>query len=121
MKTEQQTKGLAGEEIAVDYLLRNGYRIYEKNWRCGHLEVDIIAGIDDYIVIIEVKTRKNTKCGTPENFVIKQKQKNLIRAANYYTTFRGITKEVRFDIISIILSEQLEDIRHITDAFKPCW
>ena len=121
MKTEKQTKGIAGEELAVNHLLGKGYRIFERNWRCGHLEVDIIAGIGDYLVIVEVKTRKNSRNGAPEDFVVRQKQRNLIRAANYYISFKGIRKEVRFDVVSVLLGEGVEEVRHIEDAFKPVW
>ena len=59
MKTEKQLQGIAGEDLATNLLLQKGYRILERNWHCGHLEVDIIAETDDYLVIVEVKTRKS--------------------------------------------------------------
>ncbi len=121
MKTEQQTKGMAGEELAARYLISKGYRIHERNWRFGHLEVDIIAGNSEYLVIVEVKTRKSTTMGAPEEFVTKVKQRNLIRAASYYSTFRGITKEIRFDIVSVLMDSGKEEVWHIEDAFKPWW
>ena len=55
MKTEKQLQGIAGEDLATNLLLQKGYRILERNWHCGHLEVDIIAETDDYLVIVEVK------------------------------------------------------------------
>ena len=58
MKTEKQLQGTCGEELAVKLLQQKDYNILERNWRCGHLEVDIIAENDDYLVIVEVKTRK---------------------------------------------------------------
>ena len=106
MKTEKQVKGNCGEEKAVEYLQSNGYTILERNWQIGHLEVDIIASNEDFLVIVEVKTRKSNTFGEPEEFVTLQKQRNLIRAAGAYITKFGITKEVRFDIVSVILNDQ---------------
>lgn len=121
MKTEKQLQGYTGEEMAVNFLLQKGYRILERNWRCGHLEVDIIAEKDDYLVIVEVKTRKSTAFGEPEVFVDRQKQQRLIRAAMYYAKFKCVTKEIRFDIISVINSLEHQEINHIENAFKPRW
>ena len=121
MKTEKQIQGLAGEELAVNLLYQKGYRILERNWRCGHLEVDIIAENDDYLVIVEVKTRKTAVFGAPEVFVDLQKQRHLIKAAMNYSKFKKINKEIRFDIISVINSSDLQEITHIENAFKPRW
>lgn len=121
MKTEKQLQGIAGEEMATNLLLQKGYRILERNWRCGHLEVDIIAETDDYLVIVEVKTRKSTAFGNPEIFVDRQKQRHLIRAAMYYAKFKCVTKEIRFDIISVIKTPELKEVNHIENAFKPKW
>ena len=60
-------KGIAGEEIAVEFLLKKGYHILEKNWRHQHLEIDIIASIDNTLVVVEVKLRANDFFGNPEN------------------------------------------------------
>jgi len=107
--------------MAVNLLLQKGYRILERNWRCGHLEVDIIAENDDFLVMVEVKTRKSTAFGSPEMFVDRQKQWHLIRAAIRYAKFKGVTKEIRFDIISVINSPKIQEIKHIENAFKPRW
>lgn len=121
MQTEKQAKGKAGEQIAADYLMGKGYHIMEMNWQVGHLEVDIIATNADMLVFVEVKTRKSMLFGEPEEFVGLAKQRNLIRAANIYIGKTGITKEVRFDIISVILGEAEPTVKHLEDAFKPRW
>jgi putative endonuclease len=74
---EHNETGKRGEEIAADYLLSKGYIILETNWRYKNLEADIIATIDNTLVVAEVKTRKTNYFGEPETFVNKQKQKNL--------------------------------------------
>lgn len=121
MKTEKQETGIHGEEIAAEYLIGKGYRILEKNWQCGHLEVDIIALTEKHLVIVEVKTRKSTTMGEPEEFVNLQKQRHLIKAAGIYIERTGITQEVRFDIISVVIKEGIESVKHLESAFKPRW
>ena len=74
--------------MAAKLLQEKGYKILARNWRCGHLEVDIIAETDDYLVIVEVKTRKSAAFGEPEVFVDRQKQRNLIRAAMCYAKYK---------------------------------
>lgn len=121
MRTENQEKGKKGELLASEFLMSNGYTILETNWQVGHLEVDIIASNDDMLVFVEVKTRKSNTFGEPEDFVGLPKQRNLIRAAGIYIEKTGITKEVRFDIVSVIINEGIESVKHIVDAFKPRW
>lgn len=112
-------KGFLGEKIAIEELVKKGYTILEKNWRFNHLEIDIIASHHQTLVIIEVKLRANDGFGTPEQFVSKQKQKNLIKAAQHYITTKNIGLETRFDVIAIIKSETNLIIDHIENAFQP--
>ncbi len=119
--TKNQELGITGEDIARNYLLTNDYQILETNWRYGHLEVDIIAKEKDVIVFCEVKTRKSNVFGNPEDAVTRLKQQNIIRAANNYVLRKGITNEVRFDIISVLQTQNKTDIEHFKDAFSPRW
>src|ERR1035437_4579463 len=116
---EHNQTGTAGEDIAASFLEKKGYSLLEKNWRFGQEEIDIIASNDSTLVIAEVKTRKSNYFGEPEVFVTRQKQKHLIKAANAYIEKNDLDLEVRFDIISVILSEKDQRIHHIEDAFHP--
>lgn len=118
MATHNET-GTKGEQIATNYLEKKGYTVLETNWRFKNLEADIIASINKTLVIAEVKTRKSNYFGEPETFVNKQKQKNLIMAANEYVVRNQMDTEVRFDIISIIINDKEMNINHIEDAFYP--
>ena len=121
MKNENLEKGKKGEDLAWEYLAGQGYRLLERNLHWGHLELDLVVENDDFIVFVEVKTRKNNLFGEPESFVTLQKQRNMIRAANGYVQKNGIRKEVRFDIVSVILDEGQGSVTHIQDSFKPSW
>ena len=116
---EKHILGKKGETIAKGYLLEKSYTILEKNWRYLKAEVDLIVQNDDFIVFVEVKTRSSSNYGDPESFVSGKQQKMIINAANEYVIKNNIEREARFDIISIIISNNTEEIRHIEDAFYP--
>ena len=99
---EHNDFGKLGEELAVNYLIGKGYEILERNWHNIHKEVDIIAKDGQFLVFVEVKTRRSNEYGEPDLAVTKRKQRMLIAAANAYITRNKLDVETRFDIISII-------------------
>jgi len=109
--------GKRGEAAAARYLLGKGYTILEQNWRHKRDELDIIATDEHYLVIVEVKTRSTSYFGEPEEAVTDKKQKFMIRAAEEYVISKNILKEIRYDIISIIIKGNQQRIHHIEDAF----
>lgn len=112
--------GLEGEDKAVNYLIREGYLILDRNWKSGHKELDIVAEKDGTLVVVEVKTRKSDKYGNPEDAVSSRKIRNTVLAADAYIRFNRIDLPVRFDIISIVSNSDI--INHIEDAFRsPVW
>lgn len=119
--TEKKELGNKGEELAKEFYEKNNYRVLETQWRFGHLEVDIIAANLESVVFCEVKTRSSSTFGRPEEFVTKQKQRNLIRAANSYIARHRIDKEVRFDIIAILREGGQFELQYIPNAFTPRW
>ncbi len=109
--------GQKGEKEAVKYLRSKGYEIKACNWRYLKAELDIIAHHSNTLVVIEVKTRKDNEFGDPELFVTKQKQRNIIKAANAYVLEKKLDVNVRFDIITILGNGETLSIHHIEDAF----
>ena len=109
--------GKIGEQHAVDFLERKGYRILDQNWRAGHKEIDIVALHDGKVVFIEVKTRSTDVFGNPEEFVDDKKIKRILSAADTYMKMHRFSARVRFDIISVLIQYDKIDIRHIEDAF----
>lgn len=120
---EHNKLGKDGENAAVNYLQSNGYTIRHTNWRCGHLELDIIAETDQFIIIIEVKTRSSTRFILPQDAVTHAKIRHIVNAAQGYIHQYGIKKDVRFDIMALISGEYGGySIDHIKDAFmSPVW
>jgi putative endonuclease len=109
--------GKEGEEMAVLFLVKKGYRIVSRNFRYKKSEIDIIAVKDKTIAFVEVKTRTNAFFQEPELSVTRSKQKQITLGANYYIQENDIDLDIRFDIIAITLFGN--KINHIEDAFYP--
>jgi putative endonuclease len=122
MKTHQT--GIIGEDAAIAFLEAKGYRIAERNWRFGKSELDIIAWVNDLLLVfVEVKTRtgQGRGFGGPEGAIDKRKQERLLHAAGSYMEAINYDWEIRFDTIAVILSKQQKvlEIRHLEDVFYP--
>lgn len=109
--------GKKGEQLAVNFLVENGYDIVERNYRFNKAEVDIIAQKEDVLAIIEVKTRSTADFGNPQDFVKPKQIKNLVKAVDEYVTVNNLDVEVRFDIIAIVKEKKEFKIEHLEDAF----
>ncbi|AWV99817.1 YraN family protein [Arcticibacterium luteifluviistationis] len=114
MKNKRKV-GDKGEQWAVDYLSKKGYQIIDRNHQIGHLEIDIIAKKEDWLIFVEVKLRADSEHGMPEDNVGKSKQNFLIKAADIYLNQNDWGGKVRFDLISITISPF--EIVHFEDAF----
>lgn len=114
---EHNELGKLGEELAVDFLQKDGYTILETNWTFQKAEVDIIAQKEDILAIIEVKTRSSIEFGLPQDFVKSKKIKLLTKAIDNYVVEKNLDINVRFDIIAIQKSDKSFVIEHLTDAF----
>jgi len=111
--------GIKGEELAEKFLINAGYKILERNWHFGKNEIDIIAMDGKFLVIVEVKTRRTTNFGEPEEFVNRAKQRSLIKAANGYIMIKDLDVETRFDIVSVLYNGNSYTVKQIEDAFYP--
>ena len=112
--------GRRGEDLAHRYLRRQGYIIVARNYRLssGEAEADLIAREGEDLVIVEVKTRESVEYGAPERAVNPEKQRHLIRVAREYARKTDTPWErVRFDIVSIVMSEPPE-ITLLRSAFR---
>jgi putative endonuclease len=109
--------GKKGEKLAIDYLLKNDFKILETNYRYLKAEVDIIAQKKDVLAVVEVKTRSTDYFGSPQDFVNPKKIKLLLSAIDYYVVEKDLDVEVRFDIIAIIHQNNNTKIEHLEDAF----
>jgi putative endonuclease len=109
--------GKKGEQLAVDYLVKNNYDIMERNYRFDKAEVDIIAKKNQILAIIEVKTRSSSDFGNPQDFVKPKQIQRLVKAVDEYVTENDLDVEIRFDIIAIVKTGTSYDIEHLENAF----
>lgn len=116
--------GKAGEEEAVQLLLQKGYAILHRNWRSGKKELDIVATdpLQKTLIVVEVKTRKNTLFGLPEEAIDSKKIRHIVASADAYLRKFSIDMPIRFDIVSVVGEAPPFTIEHIEDAFyAPIW
>jgi putative endonuclease len=118
---KNQLTGKRGEDLAAEHLLEKGFRIAERNYRAGRMELDLIVWQNErLLVFVEVKTRASAAYGGPIEAVDARKQARMARAAAWYMDSIGYDWEIRFDIIAILMKDDVVlEIRHIEDAFFP--
>ncbi len=115
---EHNQLGEKGEDLALDFLLKQGYELLARNYRYQKAEVDIILNQGNTIIFVEVKTRTSESFVEAEVAVTTQKQKRMISAANNFLTETSMDYEAQFDIVVVILNSKEKSIRHIPDAFN---
>lgn len=110
--------GELGENKAINFLIKNGYNILEKNFRSKHGEIDIIAKEKNEYVFIEVKTRTSIKYGMPVEAVDKNKKEHILNASKYYIYKNYLQNQfIRYDIIEVYINKNNYLINHIKNAF----
>jgi putative endonuclease len=114
---EHNELGKLGEELAVEFLRKEGYEILETNWTFQKAEIDIIAQKENTLAVVEVKTRSSLEFGLPQDFVKPKKIQLLVKAINEYVVSKDLDFEVRFDIIAVHKEDKSFAIEHLKDAF----
>ncbi len=108
-------KGVKGEDIAADYLVKHKYKILERNFKCRFGEIDIVAVNDGFVVFVEVKSRASDKFGLPREAVTPYKRQRIIGAAKYWLYLNKNTgAPTRFDVVEVMC----EEVTVLKDAFR---
>ncbi len=113
-KAARQGLGRTGERMASEALLRRGYCILERNFRCRHGEIDLVAEHEGELVFVEVKTRRGTAFGRPEEAVTFRKQQKILEVASYYLDAHNCSQRAwRIDVVAVQfdLAGKFEEIR----------
>lgn len=111
--------GKASENLAVDYLKGNGYRVIKKNYRSRTGEIDIIAREKGVICFVEVKSRSCDNFGNPAEAVSNFKQKQIAKAAICYLKEKKLLdREARFDVVAVTYSDNKPQFNLIKNAFE---
>jgi len=102
MTRERADTGAAGEDIAVQFLQKLGYRILHRNLRLSRYEIDIVCGDGPTVVFVEVKRSRTAEYGHPATWIDSRKQEKLRRAAEIFIEKYGLAgTDVRFDAVTI--------------------
>jgi len=127
LKIPAQELGRWGENLAADFLIKQGYTIIAKNVRTPYGELDLIAQQpvksrpgESTIVFVEVKTRRSRTFGYPEESVTTSKQEHLISAALHYLQDNpDLESDWRVDVIAIECYKNQEPlIHHFENALR---
>jgi putative endonuclease len=110
--------GRWGEDVASSYLIRQGMKILGRNVRTPVGEIDIVARCRRTLVFVEVKTRRGLFHGYPQEAVGMAKQRQILRAAQWYVNEQRLEKlQARFDVVAVLGDGESARIQHIAAAF----
>lgn len=104
--------GNLGEKLARDFIQKRGYHILETNYRCPEGEIDIVARHKDFLVFVEVRTKRSLAFGSPEESITWTKRERLrALAARYLQTHDNLPPLWRIDVVAVELDQKGEPSR----------
>ena len=111
--------GRRGESAAADYLKKKRYRIVGMNYACRFGEIDLIAENRDFIVFVEVKSRKDAGFAAAREYVTGAKQRRIAATAALWLSQNPTEKQPRFDVVEVYSANGVvHSINHIENAFE---
>jgi putative endonuclease len=119
MPSNRKEVGARGEKLAADLLKKRGYKILQHNFRCREGEIDIVAQRGECLVFVEVRTKKNTAFGTPEESVTLSKREKLISLVDIYLqACDQAPVSWRIDVVAVELApdNKVSRLEHIENA-----
>lgn len=125
MNTNRQKVGKRGEDEACLYLIRQGHTVLDRNWRSGHLELDVVSLAGDGLHFVEVKSRTAPALADPEENVDARKRARLVRAARAYLQSRQRQRldemDIWFDVLTVLFDNEKTTINYYPNAFIPIY
>jgi putative endonuclease len=120
MEDNKRARGIRGEDLAVTYLKKKGYKVIERNYRCQWGEIDLIARHKGTLIFVEIKSRSSSDFGLPQDAVDRFKQEKLIQAAKAYMAEHHVKETIpaRFDVVAVNLTPSGPEMELIKDAFQ---
>ena len=104
---KRRDTGILGEKLAQGFLKKRGYRIIETNYRCPEGEIDIVAKHKNYLVFIEVRTKKSREFGSPEESITPAKKERMKATAAYYQQMHNDLPQLwRIDVVAVELNQK---------------
>ncbi len=118
-KNSNRAIGKSGEQAALNFFTQRGYTLLDRNYRVPCGEIDLIFEKGQVLVFVEVKARRSSRYGLPQEAVGHTKQQRIIKAAMWYCQERRLQgRELRFDVIALMFHPDGScDVHHIPNAF----
>ena len=109
---KRRDTGILGEKLAKDFLKKRGYDILETNYRCPEGEIDIVARYKDSLVFIQVRTKRSSEFGSPEESITPVKKERMKATAfRYQQTHNDSPPLWRIDVVAVELNQKGELLR----------
>ena len=120
MEDTTRARGIRGEDLAVKYLKKKGYKVIERNYRCQWGEIDLVARHKGTLIFVEIKSRSSSDFGLPQDAVDRFKQEKLIQVARAYMAEHHLQETIpaRFDVVAVYLTPSGPEMELIKDAFQ---
>ncbi len=104
---KRRDTGILGERLARQFLQERNYQIVETNYRCPEGEIDIVARHKDYLVFVEVRTKRSREFGSPEESITPAKKERMrATALHYQQTHDDLPPLCRIDVVAVELSKK---------------
>jgi len=122
LTTPHLLTGRSGELVARVHLERHGYKTIETNWRCAASELDLVMIDDEYLVFVEVKTRKSSRAGFAEESISAAKSSRLLAAGDWYVSEHPEYQQMiwRIDLLALTMGKDgsVQRITHVENAIS---
>ena len=114
--------GIQGEKRVAQFLRNRGFNVIKRNFQCRYGEIDIIAENSEYILFVEVKTRKQNALISGTDAVDSRKQSRITLAAQDYISKTLCEKQPRFDVAEVTVYEKSDgnlgyNLKYLENAF----
>ena len=111
-------RGQTAEIMACDYLQGRGLTLVTRNYTCKTGELDLIMRDGEQWVFVEVRSRRASRYGSTLDTITANKQRRLIRAAEYYLQQHRVEQPCRFDVVAITYHADQVQIEWIPNAIQ---
>ena len=113
MAESRQSTGRWGEDLAVNFLKKQGYKILARNFHSRWGEIDIVAQEGATLCFVEVKSRYSDRFGSPEEAITPFKLEAIEKTGHFWRTFHPDSpEELRIDAV-LIEFEGVKEIKRL--------
>jgi putative endonuclease len=117
-KAPEPSRGRQAEDRALDFLLKQGLCLIERNYRCRYGEIDLVMEDGRTLVFVEVRFRGNPRFGGALESVDRRKQAKLLATAAHFLKERRLDRPARFDVAALSPAAGGLAVEWVRNAFQ---